>query len=141
MIPASYKSTLAEAAWVAKQGVISCHHNCTATKHSVFTCAQASCCLQIRSMAEGKKLVLLINPQWSEGQVVSDFGIFKRKQREDFVNTFVTTYSFQTKRMVGEDVRCGYSMMFLAQHAAFALAQTRAATAVTLRHVCDASQP
>ena len=62
--------------------------------------------LQIQKLAEGKKLVLMINPQWADGQIVSDFGLFGRKKKEDFVNAFDISYSFQTKRMCGEDVRC-----------------------------------
>lgn len=62
--------------------------------------------VQIEEMAAGKKLVVMINPQWTGGQIVSDFGIFGRKKKEAFVNSFTTTYSLQTKRMCGEDIRC-----------------------------------
>ena len=61
--------------------------------------------LQIQKLAEGKQLVLMINPQWAAGQVVSDFGLFGRKKKEEFVASFEVSYSFQTKRMCGEDVR------------------------------------
>ena len=79
-------------------------------------------------MSKDKKLVIMINPQWTGGQIVSDFGIFGRKKKEDFVNSFTTTYSLQTKRMCGEDiryalwaaVRCGF-----ATHATTCNAQTR----------------
>lgn len=70
---------------------------CTLTAHGAV--------MQIQRLAEGKKLVLMINPQWTGGQVVSDFGFFGRQKKEDFVKTFDTTYSLQTKRMCGEDIR------------------------------------
>jgi hypothetical protein len=64
--------------------------------------------MQIEDMAKGKKLVIMINPQWAAGQIISDFGIFGRKRKEDFVDSFTTTYSFQSKRMCGEDIRCAF---------------------------------
>jgi hypothetical protein len=72
--------------------------------------------LQIQELAVGKKLVIMINPQWTGGQVVSDFGFFGRKKKEEFVNTFKTTYSLQTKRMCGEDVRRVFQHL---QHSSF----------------------
>ena len=63
-------------------------------------------CTQVEQMADGKKLVVMINPQWHGGQVISDFGLFGRKKKEDFVNSFETSYSLQTKRIAGEDARC-----------------------------------
>lgn len=56
-------------------------------------------CVQIEAMASGKELVILINPQWRSGQVISDFGLFFRKQKEAFVATFTPVYSVTPKRV------------------------------------------
>ena len=59
---------------------------------------------EIEKRAEKKELVLLINPQWRTGQVVSDFGIFGRRRKEEFVATFETAYSVTPKRAAGRTI-------------------------------------
>lgn len=61
---------------------------------------------KVAEMAQGKKLVLLINPQWRSGQVISDFGFGKQKKlAEQFLSDFVLSYGLQQRRMLGEDIR------------------------------------
>lgn len=55
----------------------------------------------IEKRAENKELVLLVNPQWRTGQVISDFGFFGRRRKEEFVATFETVYSVTSKRAAG----------------------------------------
>jgi hypothetical protein len=50
--------------------------------------------------------VLLINPQWQGGQVVNDFGLFGRKKKEEFVNSFDTSYGIRSLRISGETLWC-----------------------------------
>lgn len=50
--------------------------------------------------------LLLLNPQWQAGQVISDFGLGeRRKQRENFVQSFSNVYFLKQIRILGEDVR------------------------------------
>ncbi|GLJ51696.1 hypothetical protein SUGI_1098740 [Cryptomeria japonica] len=50
--------------------------------------------------------LLLLNPQWQAGQVISDFGFGEqRKQREKFVQSFSNVYFLKQIRILGEDVR------------------------------------
>lgn len=50
--------------------------------------------------------LLLLNPQWQAGQVISDFGFGdQRKQREKFVQSFSNVYFLKQTRILGEDVR------------------------------------
>uniref|UniRef100_A0A0D6QZW1 DUF1995 domain-containing protein n=1 Tax=Araucaria cunninghamii TaxID=56994 RepID=A0A0D6QZW1_ARACU len=50
--------------------------------------------------------LLLLNPQWQAGQVISDFGFGEqRKQREKLVESFSTVYFLKQVRILGEDVR------------------------------------
>jgi len=50
--------------------------------------------------------LLLLNPQWQAGQVISDFGFGdQRKQREKFVQSFSNVYFLKQIRILGEDVR------------------------------------
>lgn len=58
----------------------------------------------IEKRAENKELVLLINPQWRTGQVISDFGLFGRRRKEEFVATFKTVYSVTSKRAAGRTI-------------------------------------
>eukprot|EP00210_Caulerpa_lentillifera_P002215 g2129.t1 len=52
------------------------------------------------------ELYLLINPQWQEGQVISDFGFGRqKKQVEDFVNEFEFTYSLKQYRIQGRALK------------------------------------
>lgn len=60
---------------------------------------------KIQQLAEGKQLVLLINPQWQSGQVISDFGLFGRKKKEEFVQSCTKTYTLKAMRITGEDIR------------------------------------
>eukprot|EP00963_Diacronema_lutheri_P010348 scaffold1019_cov338-Pavlova_lutheri.AAC.25 len=61
---------------------------------------------KVAEMARGKRLVLLINPQWRSGQVISDFGLGKKKKlAEQFLSDFVLSYGLQQRRMLGEDIR------------------------------------
>ena len=61
----------------------------------------------LRSMAEREdRPLLLLNPQWQPGQVVSDFGIGAgRRAAEEFVASFASVYDVKTMRMRGEEVR------------------------------------
>ncbi|CAG9467324.1 unnamed protein product [Pedinophyceae sp. YPF-701] len=65
---------------------------------------------EIIKRAEGKELVLLINPQWSTenaySNVISDFGILWAKERaEKFLQPFVETFYFVQTRVDGENLR------------------------------------
>lgn len=52
------------------------------------------------------RILLLVNPQWQGGQVISDFGFgAQRKLREEFVATFNIVYYLKQLRILGEDVR------------------------------------
>ena len=52
------------------------------------------------------KLFLLINTQWQEGQVISDFGFGQRKQEiESFLRDFQYTYFLKTYRIEGLGIR------------------------------------
>ena len=52
------------------------------------------------------KLFVLINPQWQEGQVISDFGFGRRKEDiERFLEDFQYTYFLKQYRIQGLDVR------------------------------------
>eukprot|EP01025_Chloroclados_australasicus_P004398 TRINITY_DN11077_c0_g1_i7.p1 TRINITY_DN11077_c0_g1~~TRINITY_DN11077_c0_g1_i7.p1 ORF type:complete len:285 (+),score=34.14 TRINITY_DN11077_c0_g1_i7:95-949(+) len=60
----------------------------------------------IKQMAENKKLMLFVNPQWQGGQVVSDFGFGPWKKRnEEFVNQFEPTFVYKQIRIAGDNVR------------------------------------
>ena len=51
----------------------------------------------------GDRLVLMINPQWQPGQVVSEFGFGdRRKLREEFVDSFETVF-FQKEFSIFND--------------------------------------
>lgn len=63
---------------------------------------------RVEKRAESKQLVLMINPQWRSGQVISDFGIFGRKRKEEFVATFQTVYSVTSKRAGGRTIWYGF---------------------------------
>ncbi|CAI5518194.1 unnamed protein product, partial [Closterium sp. Naga37s-1] len=55
--------------------------------------------------SEPERTLLLMNPQWQPGQVVSDFGFgSKRKQAEEFLGTFLTAYSLKRNRIRSYDV-------------------------------------
>lgn len=56
---------------------------------------------------EQPRLILTINPQWSQGgNVVSDFGFGQaRRDAERFIDSFPETYSLQRLRVMGDDVR------------------------------------
>ncbi|CAI5468980.1 unnamed protein product [Closterium sp. Yama58-4] len=55
--------------------------------------------------SEPGRTLLLMNPQWQPGQVVSDFGFgSKRKQAEEFLDTFLTAYSLKRNRIRSYDV-------------------------------------
>lgn len=50
-------------------------------------------------------LMLLVNPQWQSGQVVSDFGIFGRKAAEEFVAGFEDVYCLKVYTISGDSIR------------------------------------
>lgn len=58
----------------------------------------------VEKRAENKELVLMVNPQWRTGQVVSDFGFFGRRRKEEFVATFETVFSVTSKRAGGRTI-------------------------------------
>lgn len=63
----------------------------------------------VRSIAEARPegLTMLVNPQWQDGQLVSDFGWgLWRARNEELVASFQETYTFKQLRVQGEDVRC-----------------------------------
>ncbi|KAK9810156.1 hypothetical protein WJX72_005755 [[Myrmecia] bisecta] len=61
---------------------------------------------KMRALAEGKSLVLMINPQWQPGQLISDFGFGRRKRNaEEFVSAFQDTYFLKQFRIFGDNVR------------------------------------
>lgn len=67
---------------------------------------------QVRSIAEARPqgLVILANPQWNAGQVVSDFGFGPwRARNEELVGSFRETYTFKQLRVLGEEVRILYA--------------------------------
>lgn len=52
------------------------------------------------------RMLLLVNPQWQSGQVISDFGFgTQRRLREEFVKSFATVYYLKQLRILGENVR------------------------------------
>mmetsp|Transcript_15529 Transcript_15529/g.40161 ORF Transcript_15529/g.40161 Transcript_15529/m.40161 type:complete len:325 (-) Transcript_15529:184-1158(-) len=52
------------------------------------------------------RLVLMINPQWQGGQIISDFGIGPwKKASEEFVESFEDVYYFKQTRITGDDCR------------------------------------
>ncbi|CAI7897720.1 unnamed protein product, partial [Closterium sp. NIES-54] len=60
--------------------------------------------MELASSEPGRTL-LLMNPQWQPGQVVSDFGFgSKRKHAEEFLDTFLTAYSLKRNRIRSYDV-------------------------------------
>lgn len=61
----------------------------------------------VKSLAQDeKRAVLMINPQWQGGQVISDFGIGPwRKANEEFVDSFQDVYFFKQIRITGDDCR------------------------------------
>lgn len=63
---------------------------------------------KVEALAQGKRLALIVNPQWTGGQVISDFGVvgFGRRRREAIAASFAPTYRLATKRISGEDIRC-----------------------------------
>jgi hypothetical protein len=57
----------------------------------------------LKKLAESERPLLLINPQWREGQVVSDFGIGPWRQRnEEFVDSFEWVYYLKQLRISGD---------------------------------------
>lgn len=65
---------------------------------------------EVRRIAEARRdgLVLIINPQYTtEGQLVSDFGIFpwQRKAAEDLIGSFAETFTLRQLRINGDDAR------------------------------------
>ncbi|KAL4451370.1 hypothetical protein ABPG77_009442 [Micractinium sp. CCAP 211/92] len=62
---------------------------------------------RIDDALSGKRLTLVINPQWqTQGQVISDFGIGRaRKAAERFVAGFEEIYYLRRVRVFGDDVR------------------------------------
>lgn len=67
----------------------------------------ADCLEKVKTLDnESGRLLLLVNPQWQGGQVISDFGFgAQRKQREEFVTRFNIVYYLKQLRILGEDVR------------------------------------
>jgi hypothetical protein len=65
---------------------------------------------QVRGISErvgSDGLTLLVNPQWTSGNVVSDFGIGPwRRRNEDFVASFEQTYVLKQMRISGDNIRC-----------------------------------
>jgi len=61
----------------------------------------------VKELAEGnRRLVLMVNPQWKGGQVVSDFGIGPwRRASEEFVATFEEVYHLSQSRISGDECR------------------------------------
>ncbi|KAL2632410.1 hypothetical protein R1flu_017096 [Riccia fluitans] len=61
---------------------------------------------KVEALCKQDRPLLLVNSQWQSGQVISDFGFgSRRKNREDFVNTFQIVYCLKQLRILGEDVR------------------------------------
>lgn len=62
---------------------------------------------RIDDALSGKRLTLVVNPQWqTQGQVISDFGIGRaRKAAERFVAGFEEVYYLRRVRVFGDDVR------------------------------------
>lgn len=60
--------------------------------------------LQELSVVENRPL-LLVNPQWQSGQVISDFGIgARREEAENLVKSFSVVYSLKRIRIRSQDV-------------------------------------
>ncbi|KAI3428320.1 hypothetical protein D9Q98_006700 [Chlorella vulgaris] len=68
---------------------------------------------EVRKVADARKdgLVLIINPQWNNGNVVSDLGFlpWQRKANEELVAGFREAYILKQLRMNSDDVRLLYS--------------------------------
>ena len=65
--------------------------------------------MQVRGFSErigSEGLTLLVNPQWTSGNLVSDFGIGPwRRRNEDFVASFEQTYVLKQMRISGDNIR------------------------------------
>lgn len=68
---------------------------------------------EVRKIAEARRdgLVLIVNPQWQKGNVVSDLGLLPwvRKANEELVGSFQETYTLRQLRMNSDDVKLLYS--------------------------------
>ena len=66
---------------------------------------------QVREISKrvgSEGLTLLVNPQWTSGNLVSDFGIGPwRRRNEEFVASFEQTYVLKQMRISGDNIRCG----------------------------------
>lgn len=74
----------------------------------VFPTADALPAVQrIDDALSGKRLLLVLNPQWQpQGQIVSDFGFGKsRRQAERFVESLESVYSLRRVRVLGDEIR------------------------------------
>lgn len=65
--------------------------------------------MEVREISErvGREgLTVLVNPQWTKGNLVSDFGIGPwRRRNEEFVASFQQTYVLKQMRISGDNVR------------------------------------
>ena len=68
--------------------------------------------MEVREISErvGREgLTVLVNPQWTKGNLVSDFGIGPwRRRNEEFVASFQQTYVLKQMRISGDNVRSGF---------------------------------
>jgi hypothetical protein len=60
-----------------------------------------------KQLAEQKpdSLLIFVNPQWQEGQVISDFGFFGRKAAEEFLAGFEDVYFVRVYTIAGDSIR------------------------------------
>ena len=68
--------------------------------------------MEVREISErigSEGLTVLVNPQWTKGNLVSDFGIGPwRRRNEEFVGSFQQTYVLKQMRISGDNVRSGF---------------------------------
>eukprot|EP00252_Welwitschia_mirabilis_P003327 TRINITY_DN13409_c0_g1_i2.p1 TRINITY_DN13409_c0_g1~~TRINITY_DN13409_c0_g1_i2.p1 ORF type:complete len:292 (+),score=58.76 TRINITY_DN13409_c0_g1_i2:55-930(+) len=70
----------------------------------LFPTAESLVAIENLATAKDRPLILL-NPQWQDGQIISDFGFgTQRKKWENFIQCFSNVYYLKKIRMFGEDV-------------------------------------
>lgn len=71
----------------------------------LFPTAESLPAVQLLANGKEGRTLVLVNPQWQGGQVVSDFGFGrKRKEAEEFLGSFLTVYSLKRTRIRSTEV-------------------------------------
>eukprot|EP00475_Leptophrys_vorax_P030836 TRINITY_DN46507_c0_g1_i1.p1 TRINITY_DN46507_c0_g1~~TRINITY_DN46507_c0_g1_i1.p1 ORF type:complete len:359 (+),score=6.22 TRINITY_DN46507_c0_g1_i1:142-1077(+) len=71
----------------------------------LFPTAETLSAVQELAGKDPNRTVIMVNPQWQPGQVVSDFGFGRRrKEAEEFLGSFLTAYSLRRTRIRSAEV-------------------------------------